>query len=65
MMRQLAAAAKAALRRLKPTKPIVVAAVELAGLAAAVYGVHHWTAGGAYVVAGVGLIVEAYALERR
>lgn len=65
MTAQLAAALKALAGRLRPSRKLVVLAVELAGLAAVVYGIHYWTLAGAYVAGGVGLVLEAYALERR
>lgn len=62
---QLAAALKALAARLRPSRSTAVLAVELAGLAAVVYGIHLWSLPAAYVVGGVGLVLEAYALERR
>lgn len=55
----------ALLRALKPSRRLVVLLVELAGLAAIAYGASLWSLGAAWVVGGVGLILEAYALERR
>lgn len=55
----------ALLRALKPGRGIVVVGVELAGLAAVAYGAYLWSPGAAWIVGGVGLILEAFALERR
>ena len=39
--------------------------VELAGIALVCYGVYQWSPAAAFVVAGVGLMLEAYAVEKR
>lgn len=65
MTSQVVAALKALAGRLRPSRSLTVLAVELAGLAAVVAGVHMWSPPAAFVAGGVGLVLEAYALERR
>lgn len=55
----------AILRALQPSRKLVVAGIELAGLAAIAYGASLWSDAAAFVAGGVGLILEAYVLERR
>ena len=48
-----------------PVKPLLITGLELLAGALAVYGVWSWSHGAAWVLAGVFLLAEAYALERR
>ena len=57
--------ALALLAKLRPSRRIVVLAVELGGLAAISYGASVLSYAAAWMVGGVGLILEAYAIERR
>lgn len=65
MTGQILAALKKLGSRLRPSRSGAVLFVELAGLAAIVYGIYTWNAGAAFIAAGVGLVLEAYVLERR
>jgi len=65
MTTQVVAALRTIVARLRPSRSLTVLAVELAGLAAVVYGIHMWSAPASFVAGGVGLVLEAYALERR
>lgn len=53
------------LHALQPSRKTVVLAVELSGLAAIAYGASLISHTAAWVAGGLGLILEAYALERR
>lgn len=44
---------------------LVYDAIQLIGLGLVVYGVAHWSAAAAYVVAGVGLLIGTYLDTRR
>lgn len=65
MTSQILAALKTLGGILRPSRSLVVLAVELSGLAAVVYGIHGYSAPASYIAGGVGLVLEAYVLERR
>lgn len=60
MIQRAAATIRALLQR-----PRAVAVLELAGLGLVCYGVSGWSVPGAWIAGGVGLVLEAYAVENR
>ena len=50
---------------LKPSRAWLVAGLELAGIGGVCYGISGWSIPAAWVAGGVGLVLEAYAVEKR
>lgn len=64
-LRGITGRATQGIKQLRPSRKLVVLAVELAGIAAIAYGASLISVAAAWIVGGFGLILEAYALERR